>query len=154
MEATPPAMANFLKPYSSTGMHGMLHQHIDDRFLEGSRHVCLDNRNIFHFAAVEIVQNSGFQAAEAEIIGRICHFCPGKSDGVGISLFRNLINLRAAGIAEADGPGHLVEGLSCRVVSGPADDLIFAVILYDNQMRMTTRHHQAGKGRSRSLFSI
>ena len=102
---------------------------------------------IFHFAAVEIVQNGGLQAAEAEIIGRICHLCPGKSDGVGISLFRNLINLRAAGIAETDGPGHLVEGLSCRVVSGTADDLIFAVILYDNQMRMTTRHHQAGKGR-------
>ena len=83
LEATPPAMANLLKAVLFHRMHGMLHQHIDDRFLEGSRHVCLDNGTIFSsFAAVDIVQNGGLQAAEAEIIGRICHFCPGESDGV------------------------------------------------------------------------
>lgn len=71
-------------------MHGMLHQHIDDRFLEGSRHVCLDNGNIFHFAAVEIVQNGGLQAAEAEIIGRIATFARGKAMALGFPSLETL----------------------------------------------------------------
>ena len=80
---------------------------------------------IFHFAAVEIVQNGGLQAAEAEIIWQNLPLLPGEMRWrCGFPSFSSLIDLRAARIAETDGPGHLIKGLSCRVVSGPADDLI------------------------------
>ena len=44
-------------------------------------------------------------------------------DRVGIAFLRGLVDLRSARIAESDGPGDLVEGLSGRVIDGPAQDL-------------------------------
>ena len=59
LEATPPAMANFLKPYSSTACMACSASTSTNRFCwKEAGHVCLDNGNIFHFAPVEIVQNA------------------------------------------------------------------------------------------------
>ena len=66
----------FFKAILFYRMHGMIHQNVHNCFLEGSRHVRLNNGNIFHLAAVQIIQNGRFQSAEAEIVGRVSHFCP------------------------------------------------------------------------------
>ena len=66
---------------------------------------------------------------------------------MGISLLCRLVNLRSARISESDRAGHLVKGLSGRVVHGASDDLKLAVILYDHQVGMSAGHDQADKRR-------
>ena len=43
-----------------------------------------------HLTAVQIVEDGRFQAAEAEIVGRILEFRPGKENGLRISLLESL----------------------------------------------------------------
>ena len=66
---------------------------------------------------------------------------------MGISLSGGLVHLRAAGIAQAHGACHLVEGLAGRVVPGASDDLKLAVIFHNHQMGVPARHDQADKRR-------
>lgn len=79
----------------------MLHQYVADCLLEGGRHIGAVDLDFLHLAAVQIIQYGRFQAAEAEIIRRILEFRAWKRNGLRVSFLRNLIDLRAAGVAEA-----------------------------------------------------
>ena len=64
-----------------------------------------------------------------------------------IALFGCLVHFRTARIAKSDSSRHLIEGLSGRIISRPSNDLELAVILYDDQMRMSAGYDQADKRR-------
>ena len=135
--------------------HSMLHQHVADCLLERGRHVGAVNLNAFHLASVQIIQHGRFQAAEAEVVGGILEFRTRKRNGLRIALFGNLINLRTARIAQANGAGHFIKGLSGRVVTGPSQNLVFSIIPHNDQMGMSAGYHQAHKGRLQiKIFDI
>ena len=66
---------------------------------------------------------------------------------MGISFLCRLVHLRTAGISQSHGAGHLIKGLSRRIVHGAANDLKFPVILHDHQMGMSAGDDQTHKGR-------
>ena len=125
-------------------------QDVHDCLLEGGRHIGDVYSDPLHAAGVEIVEDRGFHAAEAEVVAGPADLAPREGDRVGVSLPGCLVDLGAAGIAQADLAGHLVEGLSCRVILGPAQDLILPVIPDQDQMGVAAGDNQAGKGRLES----
>ena len=64
-----------------------------------------------------------------------------------ISLFCQFINLWSARIAKSDGTGYFIKCFTCRIIPGPANDLILSIVFDYYQMRMSTRHHQTDKRR-------
>ena len=64
----------------------------------------------------------------------------------GFPSFAALSILGPPGVSQADGAGHLVKSLSRRVVPGPSQNLILAVIFHRHQMRVAAGHHQAAEG--------
>ena len=71
---------------------------------------------------------------------------------IGIALLRYLIDVRSTGITQPDGARHLVKSLTRCIIPGPADDLIFSVILDHHQMRMSAGSHQTDKRRLQFLI--
>ena len=59
-------------------------------------------------------------------------------DGVRVSFFCQLVDLRSARIAESDGTGYLVEGFSGCVVSRSSEDFERTVIFYNDKMGMAS----------------
>ncbi len=66
---------------------------------------------------------------------------------MGVSLLRGTVYLRSAGIPQPDDPGHLVKGFSRRIISGFSQGFALIVILYKNNIRMASGHHQSHKRR-------
>ena len=130
----------------------MRYEHIHNRLLEGCRHVGHIDRDALHAACIQVVEDGGFHAAEAEVIAGSRHLSPGKCDRMGISLSGSLVDFGASGIAQADFPRHLVKSLSRRVVLCLSQNLIFTVIADKNQMRVSAGDYQAGKRRLQCRF--
>ena len=63
-----------------------------------------------------------------------------------ISFSRCLVDLGPAGISEAYLAGNLVKGFTRRVILGPSQDLIHAVIADQDQMGVAAGDDQAGEG--------
>ena len=59
-------------------------------------------------------------------------------DGVRVSFFCQLVDLRSARIAESDGTGYLVEGFSGCIVSRSSEDFERTVIFYNDKMGMAS----------------
>ena len=59
-------------------------------------------------------------------------------DGVRVSFFCQLVDLRSARIAESDGTGYLVKGFSGCVVSRSSEDFKRTVIFYNDKMGMAS----------------
>ena len=115
--------------------------------LEGGRHIGNGDLLSLHPGRVEIVQDGGFHAAEGKVVAGPVHLSPGEMNGLRIPFLRHSVDLGTAGIPQADLSGHLVEGFPCRVVVGPAQDLIDAVVPDQDQVGMASRDHKAYEGR-------
>ena len=71
--------------------------------------------------AAEVVEHGGLDAAEAEIVRIAFHFWFAEADGFGIAVRGELIENRAAGIAEGEHAGDFVVGFAGGVVTCAAD---------------------------------
>ena len=71
--------------------------------------------------AAEMVEHGGLDAAEAEIVGIAFHFWLAEADGFGIAVRGELVDDRAAGIAESEHAGDFVVGFAGGVVARAAD---------------------------------
>ena len=125
----------------------MLHQHIHDSLLERSHQILHNDGLSRHPGMILVIQHRAFQAAEAEIIGRVRHLCLRENNGGGIAVFCRAVDLRAAGISESHAPGHLIKGLAGSIVPGPAQDTESPVILDHHQMGVTAGHDETHEGR-------
>ena len=133
----------------------MFHQHIAHSLLERSRHIRFHHRLAFHMTAIQIIQHRGLHAAETEIVRIIRHPGLRKRNSLRIPLIRRFFNLRTAGIAKTDGPGHLVKSLSGSIVPGFSQNLIFSVIRHFYQMGMSAGRHKTEKRRFQiRMFNI
>ncbi len=86
-----------------------------------------------------MIHDRGLEAAEAEIESVVQH-CPWKIDCSRITLGRQSIDRRAAGIAEPEKTRHLVEGLTGRIVDGATEQSVTTVIRHLDQHRVSARH--------------
>ena len=117
-------------------------EHIHNSFLKRSRHICPVYFFPLHLTLIQIIQNRGLQSAETEIIRRIVHFCPWKLNRFFIAFSCQSFDLWTSRIAETDGPGHLVKGLSRSIVPSTPDDFIDTVIFYIHQMCMSAGYNK------------
>ena len=69
-------------------------------------------------------EDGGLEAAEAEIEGIALHFGEGKANRARIAERSQFVDDRAAGIAEAEEFGDLVEGFAGGVVAGLAEQAV------------------------------
>ena len=110
--------------------------------------VCSEaDRNALHAAGIQIIEDCGFHAAEAEIIAGAIHLAPGEADRLRIAQGGYLVDLRPAGVTKPNLPGHFVKGFSGRIILGPPQDLIFPVIPDQDQMGVAAGYDQAHKRR-------
>ena len=66
--------------------------------------------------------------------------------GFGVAGLGGIGDAGAAGVGQAQGPGHLVEGLAGGVVHRPAQDPEFGVVLHLDNVAVAPRGHQAQEG--------
>jgi len=71
--------------------------------------------------AAEMIEHGGLDAAEAEIVGIAFHFWFAEANGFCIAMGGELIENRAARIAESEHASDFVIGFAGGVVAGAAD---------------------------------
>ena len=123
-------------------MDGFFHQHFHHSLLEAGSDVFRHNGLAHHFLFIDIVQYGRFQTAEAEVIAIFLQKYTGEFHSIGIAFFGCCIDFRAAGITHTDGTGNFVISLTSGVISGSAQNFVFAIIGHIHQMRMTAGNHQ------------
>ena len=87
------------------------------------------------------VQERSLDPAETVVQARNVGF--GEVETVGIAQFGEPVDDRAAGIAQAQHLGALVEGLPHRVVDGLAQDFVFQGARHLNDLGVTAGNEQA-----------
>ena len=105
----------------------------------------------FHFLAVDIVQDGGFQSAEAELIVPL--LCEGarKIDRGGISFPSEFIDLRPPGIRQPHHARDLVKRLARRIVTRLSHLTEAIVVRNVDERRMPARDDERHKGRREIL---
>ena len=101
--------------------------------------------DLLPFAALEVVEQRRLEAAEAEVAAS-AHGAR-KTGEARIAPRRQLVQLPAARIAEAQHPGSLVEGLAGRVVHGLGGDAVAHALLHHGQQRVPAAGDEAHERR-------
>ena len=96
-------------------------------------------------AAAQVVEQRGLEAAEAEAAA--AGHGAREADVARVAARRQLVELPAARVAEAEQPGAFVEGLAGRVVHGPGGDAVAHALLDDGQQRVPAAGDEAHEGR-------
>ena len=108
-------------------------------------------RDAFQGRVAGGVQHGGLEAGERKVQRVGAEGGAGEGDGVrvAVSLPRQPVNGDAAGVAEAEQAGALVERLPRRVVARPAQNLIVAVPAHQKYLAVAAGRDQADDGESR-----
>ena len=93
---------------------------------------------------LQMVGNGGFETGEREVVAVIQHRT-GKLHCLGVALRGQSVYFGAAGIAQTQQSGYLVESFAGGVIAGLAEQLIVAVGVHFNQHRMAARHQQGNQ---------
>ena len=134
-------------PDAAVGGHAAGHRHPAVALLPGGLHGPGDQRVAHRLAkaggeggqvqllpllggVVDQVQGRRLEAGEGQVQGRVGHVGPGQLIPGGVAPLGQTVHGPAAGIADAQHPGHLVEALPRRVVPGGAQDLHVGVALH------------------------
>src|SRR5688572_32635607 len=91
-------------------------------------------------------ENGRLQAAETEVRSAVRDLRARKFQRFCIAFERELFDLRAARIPEADHLGNLIKGLAGSVIAGPRNDFIFPFFRNVKEVSMTTRNDQSKCG--------
>ena len=132
-------------PDAAVGGHAAGHRHPAVALLPGGLHGPGDQRVAHRLAkaggeggqvqllpllggVVDQVQGRRLEAGEGQVQGRVGHVGPGQLIPGGVAPLGQTVHGPAAGIADAQHPGHLVEALPRRVVPGGPQDLHLRVV--------------------------
>ena len=76
----------------------------------------------------------------------------GRGKVVGAARRRQFFDQRAAGIAQAEEPGHFVKGLPGGVIPAPAQEFHFQKAVYQVEVGVAAGNHQGHQGEGRRLL--
>ncbi len=127
-------------------------QHIHHRLLERGADVV--NRYGFAFlpTAVDMVDNRSFQAAETEVKAVFVQPGSGKCNSFRVALCSHCTDNRAAGIAEVQEFGHLVECLAGSIIAGTAAEQEVRGAVDRIDRGVAAGNHQGGIGKVRPVL--
>ena len=127
------------------GGDGALGEHVAGGALEGGGDVCTAERLSLLLFVVAVVDEGGFQAAVRKVAAvPLKHFGKGN---VRAALPRELFDVRAAGVRQAEHARGLVEGFAGGVVARGAHDLKFRIALRIQNGGMPAAREQGDEGR-------
>jgi hypothetical protein len=88
-----------------------------------------------------VVHHTRLEPREREVETVVEHGAR-EADGLRVAVQREAVDGRSARVAEPEVPGHLVEGLTGRVVDGLAEHPVVAVVLHVHEEGVPARHEQ------------
>ena len=106
---------------------------------------------VFTYFTLHGSQNGCLEAGEGKIV-LAGELGDGQVKGLGITEFGCFGDGRAARVGQANDFGNLVERLADGVVLGLADELVIAVILKENELRMPARDDEGEEGEGGLVF--
>ncbi len=101
-----------------------------------------------HIVGFDPAQDGRFESAEAEVERIAFHFGEGEADGGGIAVGRQAVDDGAAGIAEAEQFGHLVESFAGGVVARLAEQAVVEALADLEEVGVAAADHQGEGGKS------
>ena len=137
-----------------TGIGGsgeqLLGQDLVDALLEAGGHVGHIDRLAFLLGVVHLVDDGGFQAAEADVVLAL-HMRHRQPVGVGVAVACGSGHTGATGVRQAQRAGYLVVGFARSIVDRAAQDRIAAPVLDHYNVAMPAAGHQAEERRMQIL---
>src|SRR5690242_9953992 len=98
--------------------------------------------------------NRGLDATEAEVVGAGFELCTGKTNGLSVAFFGEVVDGSAAWVTETEHLRHFVVSLSRSVITGPAEINVIADGFNPVKKRVPTGREQSEIGKIYSLFQM
>ena len=97
--------------------------------------------------AIDVIQNAGLDAAEAEVQAVLFQKDSGELNGVGVAFLGQLIDQRTAGIAQSQYAGNLVKGFAHGIIAGTSQHFEAVISLDIHDVSMSSADHQSHERR-------
>ena len=136
------------------GGQGMVDQNIDDCLLEAGSKVCQRYQVLpglilargDRLQAVQLIERCRFQTAEGKV-QTVREICLWQLNGIRSTALRSTIEQRSPRIAQPHGPGNLVKCFAGGIITRPCQNPILSIVLDQDNMAVSARHHQANERR-------